>query len=84
MSSLPQTYNEPEHTITDKGKNHYGNEKTERNKKDTLENLTIQKLRSEVEKLVNELSDYPTTKARSIWSLRIAIAAVIIAALTLS
>ncbi len=34
---ITQTYNEPEHTITDKGKNHYSNEKTERNKKDTLE-----------------------------------------------
>ena len=44
------------------GKNHYGNEKKERDKKDTLENLTIQKLRTEVEKLVNELSDYPASK----------------------
>ena len=47
------------------------------------ENLETQKLRAEVEKLVNELGDYPTTKTRAQNSYRISVLSLILAVIAL-
>jgi hypothetical protein len=57
------------------------NQKSERLQE--KENLEMQKLRAEVEKLVNDLGDYPTTKKRARISYGISILSILLAATAL-
>lgn len=58
-------------------------ELTQRTKLEERENLEMQKLRGEVDDLTNRLSDYASTKKRSVRSEIIAIVSALIAAITL-
>lgn len=80
---IKQTPGEPQHFITDKGKNYHGVEFLERKALLEKESLTIQKLKGDVDKLTKELADYATTKLQARISLGVSLISLLFAAITL-